>query len=330
MAIGFLHGTLVFSVVVLCAAVGSSHAYAAVWFTTYGAGVLSGQEGDASIKTVQPYFSPTDLFKSTLVQPGVVSPVPTMPDFGYGALIARQNYDVKETSLAGATSPTEDAFVKHAEGMGDALPEYQRFVDAATSTIPASCNRAKLLTACNLAPGIYKASLANINSSLNDLNGQKYHVAPNEGGLLILVQEDPASTGTLAINYNVAAVPSAGSKRLVLVTNGRIAIGPNVGTAAPATQAAYLAREADIQAMLITTTTSDPSIDVLAGSTKSVKIEGPLIAKGKVRFRRNADAGIVKWPGVFVEFNPMYTTEFARLDSSMALFGPAAIKWTYD
>lgn len=319
MGMRFLHGTLVFSLFLLLSLFNiAGSVYAAPWFTTYGGGVISGNADSDSIKSTQPYFAPWAVFKSALIQPGMVTPNPTMPSFAYGGII----------TSGSITSPTDkDAFAKNIGVLGGSLPDYQRFANKATTVIPANCDHNKLLTSCNLSPGIYKASLADINSSLNNLNtgDKKYHIGGNKDGLLVLVQ-DPASTGTVAINYKVQPVSSAGYKRLVLITNTKINISSTVGNTNFPTQAQYLSQNADIQAMLITTSTSDPAVEVATGANK-LKIEGPIISKGKMRFRR--DAGTA-WPGVFVQYNPFYITELAKLDASLNIFGSSSVRWVYE
>lgn len=334
MAIGFLHGTSVFtscgrfkiivltSITLALLLIGTKYAYAAAWFTTYGAGVLSGSLNVVSIKSTQPIFAPAEMFKSTLIQPGVVSPVTVPPDdtldFSYGGIIASGDYEVFKS---GGITDTIDAYAKGLGALGDSLPDYQRFVDVAVD-VPGSCTCANILKSCNLSPVVYKAALNCINQALDALSSTNYNI--NSSGLVVLVQNDNPAGDFLKVNNKITS--SAPDKRLALIMRNKIIIDSSVGTLA-ASQAGLISQDADIQAMLITTSTDDPSIEVQSGSTKSLKIEGPIISKGRISFKR--DAGVA-WPGVFVQYNPFYIAELAKLDASLNIFGPSSVRWSYE
>lgn len=331
MVTGFLHDILAFknnrSLVILFTLLSSLFTfvfpvYAAPWFTTYGGGVISGNSDNDIVKTTQPYFASGLVFKSALVQPGVIIPNPTMPSFAYGGIITRGSFDVKQTNSGGTTSPTnKDAFAKNIGALGSALPDYQRFMDVAVD-VPGSCTCANILKSCNLSPVVYKAALNCINQALDALSSTNYNI--NSSGLVVLVQNDNPAGDFLKVNNKITS--SAPDKRLALIMRNKIIIDSSVGTLA-ASQAGLISQDADIQAMLITTSTDDPSIEVQSGPTKSIKIEGPIISKGKVRFRR--DAGSV-WPGVFVQYNPFYATELAKLDASLSIFSSSSVRWSYE
>jgi hypothetical protein len=336
MGIGFLHGTSVFKSIrvvvsflflVLAAACSSSRVYAAPWFSTYGAGVLSGSLSTDSIKGIQPDFDPADMFKSTLVQPGTVSPTLIYPDnnydFSYGAILTSGDHEVFKSD---GTTHTIDAYATGIGAIGSFFPLYQRLLDIAadvSSVCPGACN--KILTTCNIPPGIYKASINCINNALDSLSGLTYNISSN--GLVVLI-EDPGAAAVLQIKNELKS--SNPSKRIAVITANPIRIQTIVGNSNVTTQAGYLLQEADIQAMLISTFAGTPSIEVEPPGPNRLKLEGPIIAKGGVSFRRDADVGVIKWPGVLVRFNPFYTAELAKLDKSLSIFGSSFVRWSYE
>ncbi|MFA5776410.1 MAG: hypothetical protein WC988_02555 [Patescibacteria group bacterium] len=328
MVTGSLQGTLVFKIFVLLSLlfVITDRAYAAPWFTTYGAGVLSGSSSTDSVKSVQPDFGALEVFKSTLIQPGTANPTLIPPDntydFSYGGILSSGDYEVFKSD---GTTDTIDAYAKNLGALGSALPDYQRFVDIAVdvSTVcGGSCNN--ILTSCNIAPGIYKAGLNCINSALNSLPSPNYNYSINSSGLVVLVQNDNPANDFLKVNNKITS--SAPDKRLALIMRNKIIIDSSVGNTNVPTQLGYLSQDADIQAMLITTFDGDPGVEVDGGSNR-IKIEGPIISKGKVSFKRDAGSA---WPGVFVQFNPFYTAEFAKLDESLNIFGSSSARWSYE
>jgi hypothetical protein len=337
MAIGFLHDTLAFKgrlrivtpfvFLLLSLLIIPSRVYAAKWFATYGAGVLSGSATSPSIKTTQPSFTSADMFKSALVQPGVTSPTLAGDtfDFLYGGILTSDSYEVREGS-----SDTEDAYAKNIGVINNSIPTHQRFLDAAIAA-PSSCTCEDLLKNCSLVASgkIYKATLECINTAIAQLGGPPASEIRygNDAGLVVLVQEDVAlGSGMLNIDSNIKS--SNIFKRLAIVTSRPIKIGTGAGNSNAATQPSYLSQEADIQALLITTYAggdSDPSVYTVTWSAR-LKMEGPIISSGKVRFAR--DGGL--YPGVLVQFNPFYITELAKLDKALDIFGSSSERWSYE
>jgi len=335
MVTGFLHGTLVFKHIVFKIFILLSlfltitnRAYAAPWFTTYGAGVLSGYDvsGDYSVVTIQPFFAapPANVFTSTLVQPGNVSPILMSPDhntydFSYGGILSSGDYEVKT-----GVSDTIDAFAKNIGGLGDSLPDYQSFLRYA-EVLPSSCDITQLFTCDDLLPGkFYEVSSSDINLSLNTLSGASYNMGGASGGLFIFVVNDTPPASTITIQKNIPS--NSTSERLVIITSGKVDIRGGVGNVNTANQALYITQDADVQVMFISTFGGDSDIS-LDSSSNPIKVEGPMIAKGKISIKKQL---AVTWPPVFIQFNPFYTTELAKLDKSPNIFGPSTARWSYE
>jgi len=346
METGFLHGTSVFKskllfvillssfLIPLSFRVGTGHAYAAeASFTTYGAGVLSGHNESGVFDVVseqpaeQPYNIPTsNVFTSTLIQPGIVSsPPPILPDFTYGGILSSGDYKITYNGTYA------DAYAKNFGNFTNSIPDLQRFIDVAKdiSTVcggsysGCSNNCKNILKSCNFNAGIYKADLCCINLALGALNkSTEYKI--NSSGLVILVQADISNpSDSLNVVDEVTTTPT--DRRLVVVTNRPIVVSAK-GEKTLVNDVDFISQGADIQAMFITSYLGSPSLEV-QDQAHSISMEGPIVSKGNISFKR---VNGTPYPGPFIKFNPLYAAELAKLSESLSIFGSSSVRWSYE
>lgn len=296
MVTGSLHATFHFKIF-LVISVSSflflfPKAFAADWFSVYGAGVLSGKVSGIGIQNNSVPSSGLPVgFYSNVIQTGSGVGRPS-----FGSLISSVDKDI---------SATQDAYVINTANTFSIL--YDIITSDGThytsSTLGANC--ATKLTNGTLLPlgngatyQIYRTSLSCMNTALAGGGALQYNLTGN--GLAVVYV-----TGSGTLNLQKTLKSSSSSERLLIITQAGISVASYVGDA-PA--ALTIDSSANMQAAIISTAGSYTVVSSGAGDPVLIS-EGPIVANGDVNVGKNLSGN---YPGVFVKQNPLYVVELSK------------------
>lgn len=332
MVMRFLHATFRFKCLLFLFLFGvvsaTFKAQAAVWFTTYNSGVLSGHSGTGVIYDYIPSIGSSRSlpagFEGVAIQG---SGVGSAPKANIGALVSSGSQSVRLGS-----STTQDAYVRYTRLIFAGM-DFNTLYSSVTNTLSSGCSG--LLNSGQLEPGTwYRTSVSCAESALSQTATPGYRLRSD--GVLILVVREQSSNTELNINNRVKSRDDG--QRIVIITDAPVVISYTVGTP-QASLSGYIDDyydevEPDIQAAFITTDSFTIGSNSSTTDT-AVILEGPIVATNNVILSRNiSDFSYLgtnySFPGVYVKYNPLYISWISGGYSGLSGMFGSKVTWRYE